>query len=65
MYSNDYFSQKMGFVIDDTHFETKEAAYAYLHDTCYMEAADCEAFLRRMIRDYLVRVRAAMRKEAF
>lgn len=65
MYSNDYFTQKMGFVIDETQFKTREAAYAYLHDTCYMEDKDCEAFLRRLIREYMVRVHAAMRKEAF
>jgi hypothetical protein len=65
MYNNDYFSQRMGFVIDDNSFPTKEAAYSYLHDVCCMEAEDCETFLSRMVRDYKSRVHAAVRKEAF
>lgn len=64
MYNNDYFSKKMGFVIDDMQFETKEAAYAYLRDTCCMEEEDCDSFLRRLVREYAARVRGSLRKGA-
>lgn len=63
MYNNDYFSKKMGYIIDEKRFESKEEAYAYLHDTCCMEGAYCESFLRRLVREYMARVRNAQRKE--
>ncbi|MBM6927601.1 hypothetical protein [Pseudoflavonifractor phocaeensis] len=58
--SNDYFSQE-GFIIDGQCF-TREAARYYLINTWCMDAADCERYLNRMVRDYMNRVKATMPK---
>lgn len=55
----DYFSKRMGYVIDDVPLGTREAAFAYLVDKCGMEDMEAESFLHRVRNEYLARVRAA------
>lgn len=57
---NDYFSKRMGFVIDDTPM-SRNAAFSYLVNVCGMDEDEADVCLNRLYREYLSRVRAAKR----
>lgn len=57
----DYFSKRMGYVIDDVPLGTREKAYDYLVVKCGMDDSEAESFLHRIRSEYLGRIRAAKR----
>lgn len=59
---SDYYSRRMGFVIDDVSFPTKESAFFYLVDECCMDDSEAESFLDRIRREYMARLRTATAK---
>ena len=59
MYDYDYFTKRMGYVIDDVPLGSREAAYDYLVTKCVMDYTEAESFLHRIRSEYLARVRAA------
>lgn len=55
----DYFSKRMGYVIDDEPLGSREEAYNYLVMKCGMDDAEAESFLYRIRSEYLAQIRAA------
>ena len=64
MFGNDYFTKRMGYVIDSKSLGGHEKAQRYLMDTCGMEEEEAESYLRRIYRDYKQRCRAAAAQNA-
>lgn len=55
----DYFSKRMGYVIDDEPLGSREEAHDYLVTKCGMDDDEAESFLHRIRSEYLAQVRAA------
>lgn len=55
----DYFSKRMGYVIDDEPLGSRDAAFNYLVMKCGMDDSEADSFLHRIRSEYLARIRAA------
>lgn len=57
--SRDYFSRKMGFVIENHIFQDEERARRYMMRICCMSAEESTTYLNRLRKAYMSRIRAA------
>ena len=52
MFTNDYFTKAMGYVIDGESRGSKESAMKYLTGSGFMERQEAESYLAHLIRVY-------------
>lgn len=55
----DYFSKRMGYVIDDVAIGGRQAAFRHLMDVCGMSEIEADSYLDRIRKAYLKNVKAA------